>query len=88
MSLIVKPNHSISLPDLGCWKNRFEVRSETSNRIYIVAQHKETGEWGCSCPGYCRHRKCKHLIDGCGLSENEIFGNKKISNKKREKING
>lgn len=86
MTLIVKPRSGIALPDKGCWTNRFEIRSESSNRIYIVAQHKETGEWGCSCPGYCRHRKCKHLIDGCGLSEDEIYGNKKIAQRKTVRL--
>jgi len=28
------------LPDNDQWENRFEIRSETSNRIYIIAQHK------------------------------------------------
>ena len=49
------------LPDNGQWTNRFEVRSESSGRVYVVAQHKAKRHWGCSCPGWRRHRKCKHL---------------------------
>ncbi len=49
------------LPDNNQWENRFEIRSETTNRIYIIAQNKKKRHWGCSCPGWRRHRKCKHL---------------------------
>lgn len=43
------------------WINRTEIKSETSNRVYVVAQHTEKRSWGCSCPGWRRHRRCKHL---------------------------
>lgn len=33
------------LPDNDRYTNRFEVKSESSNRLYIVAQNKSTGEW-------------------------------------------
>ena len=49
------------LPDNPQWQNRFEIRSETSDRIYIIAQHKNNRYWGCSCPGWKSHRHCKHL---------------------------
>jgi len=71
---IVQKN-SIALPSNAQWENRFEIRSESSNRVYIVAQNKKTGCWGCSCPGYLSHRRCKHLMNGCGLNESEIHGN-------------
>lgn len=51
----------VALPDNKQWVNRFEILSETSNRIYVVAQRRTTGEWGCSCPGWRAHRHCKHL---------------------------
>lgn len=70
-----KPNNAIGLPDNALWQNRFEIRSETSNRVYIVSQNKKSLNWACSCPGYVRHRVCKHLINGCGLSEGDIHGN-------------
>ena len=52
---------SSKLPDNVQWTNRFEIRSQTSNRIYVVAQNKEKRHWACSCPGWKSHRKCKHL---------------------------
>jgi len=49
------------LPDNDQWTNRFEIESESSDRIYIVAQNKNTGVWGCSCPAWRTRRYCKHL---------------------------
>lgn len=49
------------LPDSNQWTNRFEVRSESSGRVYVVSQHKAKRHWGCSCPGWRTRRKCKHL---------------------------
>jgi hypothetical protein len=60
------------LPDLRGWTHRFEIKSQSSNRLYTVAQRETTGEWGCSCPGYIiqkrdkitgllKPRTCKHL---------------------------
>jgi hypothetical protein len=43
------------------WTNRIEIRSQTSNRLYTVSQHKTKRHWACSCPGWRTHRKCKHL---------------------------
>lgn len=51
----------VMLPDNKLWKNRFEIQSESSNRIYVIAQHKENLHFGCSCPAWRIHRKCKHL---------------------------
>lgn len=49
------------LPDNQSFTNRFQIRSETSNSLYTVAQSKSGRWWSCSCPGWIRHRKCKHL---------------------------
>lgn len=49
------------LPDNAQWQHRFEIKSSSSSRIYTVAQRKSDGTWGCSCPGWKSHRKCKHL---------------------------
>lgn len=77
--VVIRRAGGMRLPDNGQWTNRFEIRSESSNRLYTIAQNKKTGQWGCSCPGYrrARHgvRKCKHLTDGCGLTLPEIHGN-------------
>lgn len=43
------------------WMNRSEIRSETSNRIYVVSQHASKRFWGCSCPAWRTRRRCKHL---------------------------
>ena len=58
---IRKPKNAVMLPNNKNWVNRFEVHSETSDRIYIIAQRISDGTWGCSCPGWRRHRHCKHL---------------------------
>lgn len=64
MSNIIKLDISDKerLPDNKLWTNRFEIYSETSNRIYIIAQNKDKRFWGCSCPAWRIHRKCKHLM--------------------------
>ena len=49
------------LPDSKQWINRFEIRSESSNRLYIIAQKADKSGWGCSCPAWITRRKCKHL---------------------------
>lgn len=50
-----------AIPDNDQWQNRFEVHSESSDRVYIIAQNKKLKHWGCSCPAWRVHRKCKHL---------------------------
>lgn len=60
-ALITIPRQSVVLPDNSQYQFRFEIRSETSNRVYVIAQHKVGRWWSCSCPGWIRHRKCKHL---------------------------
>ena len=55
------PPESKRLPDEGQWTNRFEIRSESSNRLYVIAQHRTKRHWGCSCPSWRTRRTCKHL---------------------------
>lgn len=43
------------------WINRTEIKSETSNRVYVVSQHASKRFWGCSCPAWRTRRRCKHL---------------------------
>ncbi len=59
------------MPTSNQWINRTEIRSETSNRIYVVSQHATRRYWGCSCPGWRSHRKCKHL-EQLGLPGGEV----------------
>jgi DNA polymerase-3 subunit epsilon len=51
-----------ALPPNADWENRFQVRSGTSsNRTYVVEQHKTKRHWACSCKGWQHYRRCKHL---------------------------
>jgi hypothetical protein len=58
---VICPSGAIALPDNDQWTNRFKVHSETSNRVYIIAQNKKKHHFACSCPGWKRYRHCKHL---------------------------
>ena len=69
ISVSVKKNEK--LPDNKLWKNRFEIRSESSDRVYIVSQNIDKGHMGCSCPGWRRYRTCKHL-SALGLPGHEV----------------
>lgn len=71
------------LPDNKTHRHRMEIRSETSNRKYIVAQRVTKGtesmRWECKCPGWINHRHCKHLdamkpmCDALGASDTTIW---------------
>lgn len=76
---IIYIEDGVALPDNDQWQNRFEVKSETSDRIYIIAQHKMKKHWGCSCPGWRIHRKCKHLT-AVGIPSHEEPYEVKIEN--------
>ena len=57
---------AVALPESGTHANRMEIRSESSDRLYVVSQAKSSGEWQCSCPGWImkrpgKPRGCKHL---------------------------
>ena len=60
-----RPQASI-LPDNRAYQNRFEVHSESSDAVYIIAQSKSGLWWSCGCHGWIRHKHCKHL-DALGL---------------------
>jgi hypothetical protein len=60
-NIVVLPRHSDLLPDNKQFTNRFGIHSESSDRVYIVAQHKTGRWWSCGCFGFIRHRYCKHL---------------------------
>jgi len=61
MELQLRISKEMLLPDTDQWQLRFHIESESSNRLYVIAQHKTKRHWGCSCPGWKRHRNCKHL---------------------------
>jgi hypothetical protein len=50
-----------ALPDNKSYVNRFEIKSETSDSVYVIAQSKSGGWWACECFGFRRHQHCKHL---------------------------
>lgn len=58
---VLRISSDVALPDNARYTNRFEIRSESSDRIYIVSQDKNKKHWCCSCMGWIRFRKCKHL---------------------------
>lgn len=57
---------STLLEDNDRWMNRFQIKSGSSDRLYVIAQQRADAVWGCSCPGWTHHRKCKHLTDVLG----------------------
>lgn len=59
------------LEDNAQWTNRFEIHSETSGRVYTIAQNKQNRHWGCSCPAWRVRRSCKHL-NHVGLPCHEV----------------
>ena len=70
------------LPDNKGWINRFHIKSETSGRLYVIAQRESTGEFCCSCMGWIRNRTCKHLNNIMPLIrqvENGLKGNLKLN---------
>lgn len=71
----------IALPDNAQWQNRFEIHSETSNRVYTIAQNKAKKHWGCSCPGWIYKRKCKHL-EALGIPSHSVPYQPQIVNTK------
>ena len=83
---IHRPADAISLPDKGEWTNRMEIKSSSSDRIYVISQNKKTKKWGCSCPSYRVRRYCKHLLDGCGLSTSQIHGHDQFEEKSFKRI--
>lgn len=66
LPVLVMPADAIHLYDNEQWENRYEIRSESSGRTYVVSQHRQGRHWGCSCPGWKSRRRCKHL-DRFGL---------------------
>jgi hypothetical protein len=54
---------STVMDDNAQWTNRFEIKSSSSTRVYVVAQRRTDGVWGCGCPGWRHYRRCKHTTD-------------------------
>jgi hypothetical protein len=65
-NLVIRVPQSLLLPDNDRYTNRFYIKSESVDRngqgkLYTVAQSKSGKWWSCSCFGWVRHKKCKHL---------------------------
>ena len=46
------------------YRIRFNIPSSDGNRAYTVAlcaKGVNAGKWQCGCPGWIRHRNCKHM---------------------------
>jgi hypothetical protein len=62
LPVLYVPSDAKFLPDVDKnWQYRIGVKSSSSNALHVVSQNVNRGHWGCSCPGYRIHRKCKHL---------------------------
>jgi hypothetical protein len=69
--IVIRQPQSAMLPNNKLYQNRFEIHSETSDSVYIVAQNKDGLWWSCGCFGWIRHRHCKHL-EALGLPGNKV----------------
>jgi hypothetical protein len=58
---IFVPRDSQKLPDNSHFTNRFKIKSQTSSRLYTIAQSITGRWWACSCRGWIAHKHCKHL---------------------------
>lgn len=49
------------LPDETRYRCRYEVASQSSNRVYRISFDMALQAWSCSCRGCISHGQCKHL---------------------------
>lgn len=59
--IVLRPRPSAMLPNNALYQNRFQIHSESSDAVYVIAQSKHGLWWSCGCFGWIRHRDCKHL---------------------------
>lgn len=50
-----------ALEDTDQYTHRFQIKSTSSARMYVVAMKRWDDYWCCGCTGWTTHRKCKHL---------------------------
>jgi hypothetical protein len=60
-AIVIRVPQDRRLPDNDQWTNRFQIKSESSERLYTIAQNKSGLWWGCNCPGWISKKNCKHL---------------------------
>lgn len=60
---IIKSQAVQTFPNTERYKARFVVRSESSNKNYMISYDSapNAGYWTCSCRGNISHGQCKHL---------------------------
>jgi hypothetical protein len=51
----------VTLPDTPDWRHRFQIKSGTSARMYMIGRHRGAAVWVCSCMGFRSGRRCKHI---------------------------
>lgn len=73
------------LPDGPRYKFRFKIRSESSDKLYLVSYDDAPGAkyWVCSCMGCIRHGNCKHL-DSMGLAGRQLAAALPMSDPRRQ----
>ncbi len=58
---IAKSVGGVALPDNAAFHHRMQIKSGSSDKLYVVAQSKANGTWQCACNGWKSHRHCRHL---------------------------
>jgi len=73
--LVLRVNipHDRRLPDTKTHINRFQIKSSSSDSLYIVAQSRSGLWWSCGCRGFIGHggKQCTHLRS-LGLPGNHV----------------
>ena len=67
------------VPDDDRYKNKFQVNSASSNRVYRISWDSAAGAgwWMCSCRGCLVHGECKHLTSiGLRPTRKQIMQNR------------
>lgn len=81
-------------PDDGRYKNKFQVNSQSSDRVYRISYDAAEGAgwWACSCPAGISRGYCKHLTAvGLHPTRSEVMqkrlsvGPKRLADKKDKK---
>ncbi len=52
LPLVEFPTAAERQEDSDHFTNRYEVRSASSGKLYLISQHKELRHWCCSCTGW------------------------------------
>lgn len=95
LNKVLKEIDAELLPDSPTHKLRIKIKSESSNREYIVSKRDSANlsQWECSCPGWTRHfprKNCKHLnamVPALEEIQQLLFSKpKQIENKKTKKV--